>query len=167
MIALVRWISNSQLKQQNKTVFFLNHCGRQMEKWQIDFVLHRWWEGNSCWEPNFQSEAYWGLPAKLFTPPQRPQNPAAVISETHMCINQVIAHLTIHLSPCAWVFCRCPGHLCYLALKTRFSLIDRILSNSSWLYGQISKYEGGIQNQAAHMNVPYARSARSLQLTEF
>lgn len=61
-----------------------------------------------------------GLPAKLFTPPQRPQNPAAVISETHMCINQVIAHVTIHLSLCAWLvfvvffFLQMPGALVLL-----------------------------------------------------
>lgn len=74
-----------------------------------------------------------GLPAKLFTPPQRPQNPAAVISETHMCINQAIEHLTIHLRLCAWVFHRCRRHLWYLALETGLSLIDRILSNPNWL----------------------------------
>lgn len=39
MIALERWISNSQLEQQNKTVFFLNHCGRQMENWQTLFSI--------------------------------------------------------------------------------------------------------------------------------
>lgn len=74
-----------------------------------------------------------GLPAKLFTPPQRPRNPAAVISETHMRINQAIEHLTIHPRLCAWVFRRCLRHLWYLALGTGFSLIDRILSDSSWL----------------------------------
>lgn len=59
-----------------------------------------------------------GSPAKLLTPPQRPQSPAAVISETHMCINQVIAHLTPP-EPVCLGFLQVPGALVIFGFENK------------------------------------------------
>lgn len=88
--------------------------------------------GEIMWGARFQRNVHQACQQNC-SHPHRGHKASQLWFQKHTCINQVIAHLTLHQSLCAWAFCRCLGHLLYLALKTRFSLIDRILSNSSWL----------------------------------
>lgn len=162
----MRWARDSQLEQRKKTVLSLNHCARQMKKWQTDFVHHQWWEGNSCWEPNFQSNAYQACQQNC-SHPHRDHKPCSCnFRNTHVYKSSNCTP-NYPREPVCLDFCRCLGHLCYLALKTRFTLIDRILSNSSWLVGTNLKIWEWHTQSGSIYEFPYVCSTRSLLLTEF